>query len=191
LSPRASANSELGTRLTSPKTYEEANRAYGNWIRQRSRWIKGYMQTFLVNMRAPHRLARTIGWKAFAGFILFIGGTPFVFLVNPILYLLTLAWLITGNDFVGRVMPPWLIWVSGANFLLGNFLSIYVYIMGVFRRENYPMAPYALLNPLYWCMHAIASYKGLWQLLVKPFYWEKTEHGLTTMRVNIPGHSAK
>ncbi len=48
-------------------TFEEANRAYGNWIRQRSRWIKGYMQTTLVHTRHPVRLAREAGRRPGAG----------------------------------------------------------------------------------------------------------------------------
>jgi hypothetical protein len=38
-----------------------------------------------------------------------------------------------------------------------------------------------LLNPVYWLLHALAAYKGLWQLIVKPHYWEKTDHGLSTI----------
>lgn len=57
-------------------TYEEANNRVGNWIRQRSRWIKGYMQTTLVHSRNPWRLLRQVGpWK-FLGFFLLIAGTP-------------------------------------------------------------------------------------------------------------------
>ena len=41
------------TRIVDSTTYEEANSQFGNWIRQRSRWLKGYMQTWLVHMRHP------------------------------------------------------------------------------------------------------------------------------------------
>jgi hypothetical protein len=49
---------------------------------------------------------------------------------------------------------------------------------------------WALLNPVYWTLHSIASYKALWQLLTKPHYWEKTVHGLTTQvhePTEVPG----
>lgn len=171
-------------------TYEEANRAYGNWIRQRSRWIKGYMQTFLVHMRNPMRMIRKVGLKAFLGFVFFIGGTPFIFLTNPILWVLFLLWLVTGTAFMSALLPPWLLYLSFANLLAGNFLAVYVCIIGVFRRRNFPMSIYAFVNPLYWMMHAVASYKGLYQLLVKPFYWEKTEHGLTNVKAKMPGRAS-
>lgn len=172
-------------------TYEEANRAYGNWIRQRSRWIKGYMQTFLVNMRHPFKLWRKIGSRGFIGFLLFIGGTPFIFLANPISWSIFVIWFLSRAD-LSTWFPSWLLFLSFFNLLVGNFLGIYVCILGVFKRKNYQMVGYALLNPFYWILHAIASYKALWQLIVSPSYWEKTDHGLTSMRVAVPqGLAAK
>jgi glycosyltransferase involved in cell wall biosynthesis len=56
-------------------TYEEANSHLGNWIRQRSRWIKGYIQTWLVNMRHPVRLYRKVGFRGFSSLHLFVGGS--------------------------------------------------------------------------------------------------------------------
>ncbi|MFZ8860608.1 MAG: glycosyltransferase, partial [Thermocrinis sp.] len=67
-------------------TYEEANAKVGNWIRQRSRWIKGYMQTWLVHARNSRKLYKNVGLKGFIAFHLLIGGTPFAFLVNPIMW---------------------------------------------------------------------------------------------------------
>jgi hypothetical protein len=168
-------------------TYEEANCAYGNWIRQRSRWIKGYMQTFLVHTRNPVRLIRTIGLRGFLGFVLFIGGTPFVFLFNPILWILLLVWIVTRAQGIAEIFPPWLFYLSFANLALGNLMAIYTCVLAVFRRGNYSLGICSLLNPLYWIMHSIASYKGLWQLIVRPFYWEKTTHGLSSTQAVLPG----
>lgn len=180
LGVRASARGYTVATIDST-TYEEANCAYGNWIRQRSRWIKGYMQTFLVHMRDPVRLIRTIGLRAFLGFVLFIGGTPLVFLLNPILWLLLVVWIATGATAIAEIFPPWLFYLAFANLAFGNLMAIYTCVLAVFRRGNYPLGLYALLNPLYWILHSIAAYKGLWQLIVRPFYWEKTVHGLSAL----------
>jgi hypothetical protein len=51
--------------------------------------------------------------------------------------------------------------------------------MGPYKRGTFDLILWAVLNPLYWILHSIASYKGLWQLLTRPHYWEKTDHGLT------------
>ncbi|CUS99270.1 glycosyltransferase family 2 protein [Candidatus Kryptobacter tengchongensis] len=160
-------------------TYEEANKALKNWIRQRSRWIKGYIQTYLVHMRHPVELIKKVGLKGFISFQLFIGGTPFVFLANPVMWFIFIIWLLTKSDLIGLVFPDWVMYISNFNFLLGNTLMIYMNMMSVFRRKYYNLLPFALLNPFYWILHSIASYKALWQLISNPFYWEKTEHGIS------------
>jgi glycosyltransferase XagB len=162
-------------------TYEEANRAYGNFVRQRSRWIKGYMQTSLVHLRHPVELFRTVGLRQTMGFGLLIGGTPLSFLFTPPLYLLLLVSLIWDPETIAEYMPGWVLWAGLVNLLVGNVLMIYVTMMGAFRRRRYRLVPWALLNPLYWLLHALAAYKGLWQLIFKPHYWEKTDHGLSTL----------
>ncbi|WP_369133766.1 glycosyltransferase [Modestobacter sp. I12A-02662] len=160
-------------------TYEEANMAVGNWIRQRSRWIKGYMQTVLVHTRHPWRLVRTVGPRQAAGFGLLIGGTPLMFLATPWLYAMMIAELVRPGVLVSA-LPGWLVQVSLANLLLGNGVIIYLSLLAGFKRRTYGLVPFALLSPLYWLLHSIASYKALWQLLVNPFYWEKTQHGLSS-----------
>jgi glycosyltransferase XagB len=159
-------------------TYEEANMAVGNWIRQRSRWIKGYMQTVLVHTRHPLRLIRTVGLRQALGFALLIGGTPLMFLATPWLYLLFLTDLLFPGAVV-PALPEWLTLVSLANLLFGNGVIIYLSLLAGFKRRSYGLVPFALLSPLYWLLHSIASYKAAWQLLTKPFYWEKTQHGLS------------
>ncbi|OMQ15411.1 glycosyl transferase [Modestobacter sp. VKM Ac-2676] len=160
-------------------TYEEANMAVGNWIRQRSRWIKGYMQTVLVHTRHPWRLLRSVGPRQTAGFALLIGGTPLMFLATPWLYALMITELIWPGALVSA-LPDWLVQVSFANLLLGNGVIIYLSLLAGFKRRTYGLVPFALFSPVYWLLHSIASYKALWQLLVNPFYWEKTNHGLSS-----------
>jgi hypothetical protein len=160
-------------------TFEEANKHLGNWIRQRSRWIKGYMQTALVFSRDPVGLVRRAGLRQTAGFILLIAGTPLIFLFQPIAIGLTVVWLITRTHALAPLFPPWLLYLSLFNLLIGNALAIYVNMFAVFKRRLHVLVPYALLNPLYWLLHSIASFKALGQLFTRPYYWEKTVHGLT------------
>ncbi len=160
-------------------TLEEANNEFFNWIRQRSRWIKGYMQTYLVHMRNPVKLIRRIGWQGFFGFNFFIGGTSFTFLLYPILLLFFVLYLIFNFVGIRQLFPDWVLYVSIFNFIAGNVLMVYINMLAVFKRRYYELILFALLNPIYWLMHSRAAYKGLWQLITKPFYWEKTNHGLT------------
>lgn len=160
-------------------TYEEANARVKNWIKQRSRWIKGYMQTWLVHARNSRRLYKSVGLRGFIAFHLLIGGTPFTFLVNPIMWFIFIFWLLTQTKAIDVFFPPAVLYLSLFNLLFGNFLGIYLNMLAVFRRKYYELLPYALLNPIYWMLHSIASYKALYELFTKPFYWQKTQHGIT------------
>ena len=162
-------------------TLEEANNEPFNWIRQRSRWIKGYMQTLLVHMRNPIRLVNKIGWRGFFGFNFFVGFTPITFLLYPVLLGFYIIYIIFDLQTVRVLFPDWVLYISIFNFVAGNTLMIYVNMLAVFKRRFYELILFALVNPFYWLMHSIAAYKGLWQLIYKPFYWEKTNHGLTKM----------
>ena len=160
-------------------TLEEANNEPFNWIRQRSRWIKGYMQTTLVHMRNPVKLVGKIGWRGFFGFNFFVSFTPITFLLYPVLLSFYAVYLIFDLQSVKILFPDWVLYISIFNFIAGNTLMIYINMLAVFKRRYYELILFAMLNPFYWLMHSIAAYKGLWQLIYKPFYWEKTNHGLT------------
>jgi len=161
-------------------TFEEANTNLGNWIRQRSRWCKGYMQSYLVFIRHPVALIRTIGVKNFLAFNLFVGGTVMTFLSTPPLWALSLCWYFFRGKFESP-LPDWLLVITLINLIVGNLLGIYLNMLAVFVRKNYHLLPFALLNPFYWVLHSIAAYKALGQLFTKPFYWEKTQHGISNL----------
>lgn len=165
--------------IVNSTTYEEANTHLGNWIRQRSRWIKGYMQTALVFLRNPVDLLRRAGVRQTIGFVLLIGGTPLVFLFQPIAVALTIIWIVTRTQLFAPLFPPWLLYLSLFNLLIGNALAIYVNMFAVFKRRLHRLVLFSLLNPLYWLLHSVAAYKALGQLFTRPYYWEKTIHGLT------------
>jgi cellulose synthase/poly-beta-1,6-N-acetylglucosamine synthase-like glycosyltransferase len=167
-------------------TYEEANRAPGNWVRQRSRWTKGYLQTLLVHLRRPGTLLRTAGFRQTAAFALLVGGTPATFLFTPPLYVLFVASLVLPPPAMAGVFPGWVLATSLFSLLVGNGLMIYVSMMGAFKRRNYALVLWALLNPVYWLLHSVAAYKALWQLVTKPHYWEKTVHGLSHAAPRLP-----
>ncbi|MBL4678284.1 MAG: glycosyltransferase [Mucilaginibacter sp.] len=170
-------------------TYEEANNEPINWIRQRSRWIKGNMQTYLVHMRDPANLIREIGWKGFLGFNFFIGATPITFLVYPLLLLIFICYVVFDLSSIRSLFPDWVLFMSIFNLMVGNILMIYINMIAVFKRRFYELILFAIANPIYWLMHSISAYKGLYQLIVKPFYWEKTNHGLS--KVNSPTNLVK
>ncbi|GAA1913753.1 glycosyltransferase [Microbacterium aoyamense] len=175
---RASA---LGYRVgvVDSTTMEEATSHMGIFIGQRSRWIKGYMQTALVHARRPFALIREIGVRRFAAFALLIAGTPLTFLgVIPFTALTIFSFVFPWID-ASAAFPPVVLWLCLLNFLIGNALMVYLNMMGPYKRGAFWLVGWAILNPIYWLLHSAASYKALWQLITKPHYWQKTEHGLS------------
>ncbi|WP_229085081.1 glycosyltransferase [Curtobacterium sp. GD1] len=160
-------------------TMEEANTSIPNFVRQRSRWIKGYMQTALVHARRPRALVREIGLRRAAAFTLLIAGTPLTFLGMLPGIVVTIATFVLPSSWTAPVFPTPVLWLCVLDFLLGNATMIYLTMMGPYKRARFDLMGWALLNPFYWVLHSIAAYKGLWQLITRPHYWEKTEHGLT------------
>lgn len=137
-------DADLGVRVFEKKykvgvvnstTLEEANNEPFNWIRQRSRWIKGYMQTTLVHMRNPVRLIGKIGWRGFFGFNFFVGGTPITFLLYPVLLSFFVIYLVFDLQAVRVIFPDWVLYISIFNFVAGNTLMIYVNMLAVFKRR--------------------------------------------------------
>ncbi len=152
-------------------TCEEAPARLGGWIRQRSRWLKGYMQTWLVHGRNARMLTRRVGLGGFLAFQLFIGGAVLSALVNPILWAVFIASIVLGDrDFA---------WPSGLGALGCNAVLTLLAVIGSPRRRDRALAPYGLMVTAYWILISIAGYRALWHLLTKPFHWEKTTHGLS------------
>jgi cellulose synthase/poly-beta-1,6-N-acetylglucosamine synthase-like glycosyltransferase len=161
-------------------TMEEANTSIPNFIRQRSRWIKGYMQTAIVHARNPLYLLKEIGFKQTAGFLLLIAGTPITFLaVLPLYLVFILALIIPLFREAFVYLPDWAIVLALFNFILGNGLMVHLSMMGPFKRRRFRLIFWSFLNPIYWLLHSVAAYQGLWELFFKPHYWQKTLHGLT------------
>ena len=171
------------TAVVDSTTYEEANSHAYNWIRQRSRWIKGYIQTWLVHMRHPMKLIDSIGLKSFLSFQFVVGGTFFSALVNPIYWILTTLWFFFEWDFIEQIFPGVIFYFGAICLFVGNFAFTYMNVAGAMRRGYHDMVKHALLSPLYWGLASVAAWRGFYQLITKPYYWEKTIHGLYEPKV--------
>lgn len=175
-------------------TWEEANSNIKNWVRQRSRWIKGYVQTWLVHMRKPVTLYKELGLKGFIGYHAMVLGTPLIPLLNPLFWIMLVLWYAFKPDFVSSMFPGVLYYLAAAQLILGNFIFIYSNILGAYTvirnseltgkmNVHYSTILSGILIPFYWVLMSVAAYKALFQLVSRPFYWEKTHHGLTEQTV--------
>ena len=168
------------TAIIDSVTLEEANGHVRNWLRQRSRWIKGYMQTYLVHMRHPVSFLRQNGIHALL-FQLIVGAKLSFLFINPILWLTTIAYFVLYS-YVGPTIealyPTWIFYMAAISLVFGNFFYLYYYMVGCAKRHHWPLIKYVFFVPLYWILGSTAAYIALYELLVKPHYWQKTVHGL-------------
>lgn len=167
----------LGAAMINSTTWEEANGNFLSWFRQRSRWVKGYLQTYLVHMRHPLRLASQLGPGAFFSFQMTIGGSVACFLLNPVYWLMTAVWFATHSATIAALFPPVIYALGTFCLLVANFVFIYITVIGCLNRGYYDLVKYAVLTPLYWLMMSWGAYKATAQLITRPHYWEKTDHG--------------
>jgi len=180
-------DADLGVRISRKKmktamintyTYEEANSKLPNWIRQRSRWSKGHAQTYLVHMRHPRRLLHEMGWKQFLYFQLTFGGNIFLPLVNPLLWGVTILTVLIPGIFQFLFFYP-IVYICIFNLVAGNLVYIILHMGPYVLKKHYTSIPLALIIPAYWVLISIGDWRGTVQLVTRPFYWEKTQHGLT------------
>ena len=168
------------TAILDSVTWEEANSDFINWIKQRSRWYKGYIQTWAVHLRHPVTLYRQLGLRAFLEFNLFVGGTPLLALLNPVFWGMTILWFVSEPSVLIRLLPGPIYYLSLICWLGGNFVLTYLSLMmaqDMVGKHKFHRA--ALLTPLYWIMMSIAAVKAAVQFVFQPSHWEKTVHGLT------------
>lgn len=165
------------TELIDTVTHEEANCRPLPWIKQRSRWIKGYMMTWAVHMRQPRLLWRQLGPRRFWGFqVLFLGSIA-QFLLAPILW----SFLLLPFGFphpLYSALPAPAIWAVSVVFLLGETSNILIGAFGLRRTAHRLSLLWALTLKVYYPLASLAAYKGLVELVTRPFYWDKTTHGV-------------
>jgi glycosyltransferase XagB len=166
------------TALMDSVTLEEANSDFINWMRQRSRWGKGYFISWLVLMRHPWRLFRDVGWRATMSMQLTLGGTFGVALLNLAVWVLTLLWILAQFEFIAYLFPTWIYYAGMVEMVFGNFFFLYMGLWAAQHRRSFDLNHAALLTPVYWLMASLAMIKAGMQTVRKPHYWEKTVHGL-------------
>lgn len=191
------------TQVLDSTTWEEANENLGNWLRQRSRWVKGYFQTHLVHDRKTLSTLRELGPFGFFSYIMTVGGLSLTLLLNPLFWLICLTylglwvakiqglelepWKMLYFDSISDINPEFTLWSKlswvfcGISIMLfmANFAFIIIHIIACAKRGLNRLYIMALLVPFYWVLISLAAWKGFLQLFLRPFYWEKTNHGLT------------
>ncbi len=161
------ARAGLNTGTITTPTYEDAPTQMGIWVSQRSRWIKGFMQTWLVLMRDPVAAFRQLGFVRFYATQLTLGGA----ILAPVLFLpCSLLLVIALNSDVFEVGT------LGTSLLVSAMLTGLIGDLVAPHPWRWSKIFAALTRWIYWPLHSIAAYLALWELAKRPFFWAKTPH---------------
>ncbi len=165
------------TQLLDSTTYEEANSQVIPWIKQRSRWIKGYIMTYATHMRRPFALWRDLGAWGFFGVQMMFAGTVINALLAPFIFgLWGMAFGLIDRAIFG--LPDGLMMGLAVAGLLAE-MAMFALGYAAMRRTHHRMSPLWLASMVFYNLLAsLAAYKALYEVLTKPFYWDKTAHGL-------------
>jgi cellulose synthase/poly-beta-1,6-N-acetylglucosamine synthase-like glycosyltransferase len=173
-------------------TYEEAPNRPRAWLHQRTRWFKGWMQTWLVHMRHPLRLGREIGLFSLVVFQLIVGGTVLAALIHPVFLIAVLRALLVDSWIFedSNVFTALSVGLFSTAAIIGYFGSISLGWAGLARHKLTATTWVLLLTPLHWLMLSYAAWRALIQLIHAPYHWEKTEHGLARTSRQVDGASS-
>ncbi len=153
-------------------TMEEAPSEIWSWIKQRTRWLKGYLQTYLLYMNNLGDLYEVTGIKGVLLLQLFIGAPIITFLFAIFL------WVLFFFQAFGYL--PINVYLN--YFALFNLISGLLIVMCqahiAMKRSLWIKGSFLVpvLYPLYWLLHGVAAVRALWQFFTNQYYWEKTEH---------------
>jgi hypothetical protein len=154
--------------LTRP-TRESAPPDFRAWLPQRTRWLKGFMQTMIVHLRHPFDL----GWRGLVALMLTLGAAvASATLQGPVL-----AWII-ASLLVHGLNGSWPD-VTGPNLgllLIGWFIAVWTVRIGARRTGTRFSILDAVSSPLYWSLTSLAQVHAAWRLVFQPFHWDKTPH---------------
>ena len=174
------------TRLSTTVTREEANCRSLAWIRQRSRWIKGHMMSWVVHMRNPAQLLRQVGLRAFLGFQVMFLGAALQSLLAPLLWSFWLLAAGLPHPLALALPQPWLAGLIAA-FILSAAVDISLALIALHQSGQRLSRLWVLTLYPYQALATFAACKALWEMIFRPFYWDKTRHGLFDGAFIAPG----
>lgn len=158
-------------------TYEEANYRMIPWIKQRSRWLKGFFLTAHVHLKNPLKLQRKIGTFAVLAMVCL---TIVPWIICPLAPIILPMWLLSfGLDLpLYSDLPHWFTNTLIVTFIATEFMSLYLGYRISKTDQHKHLRPWLLTTIFYWPISCFAAYKALFEVFRRPAYWDKSEHGL-------------
>ena len=175
-------------RVLASRTNEEAPVTFRAWLPQRTRWLKGWMQTYIVHSRRPSRDLQALGPWRWLGMHAHFAGIILSCLLYPFSVGLVSLQLYQGEAF--RMDGSWIerLFLAAAlvSLLAGHAIAILHAAASAIGRNRWSLLLQLPLMPFYWLLISLAAYRALYQLARQPFLWEKTTHGVSRRPRNTP-----
>lgn len=160
-------------------TWEQSTTTISTWVRQRTRWIQGFIQTSIVQLRYPLLLKRELkGWKNFIVFLILVPGNVSLNIMNIFQWAMFGLWHFTHAPFLQDAYVGWTLYLATICFLAGNFLFTFFGMYALYERKHYSTVPWSLLMVVYWIMLGVATIRSSLHLFLHPHKWDKTTHTL-------------
>ncbi|MEO8684517.1 MAG: glycosyltransferase, partial [Devosia sp.] len=163
------------TQMLPTRTLEEAPIRLDSWIGQRTRWMKGWMQTFIVHNRDPGRLLSQMGWPAMLAFEIVVLGMIVAPMLHTALLLMLVAQASLGLPLFGAPGGGWPM-LYLLVLCVGCASAVAISLTGLHRQRRYHLFPLQFMLPFYWLLMAWATLRAMYELVDRPFHWTKTEH---------------
>lgn len=173
------------TEIVHTVTEEEANCRFLPWVKQRSRWLKGFAITWAVHMRSPAKLLKDLGIKKFIGIQILFFGTLSQFIMAPLLWSFWLI-LFGFNHPITSIVHSNVLLGLGVMFLISEIITIAVGAFAVSGNKHRFLIPWVPTMHFYFPMGTLAAYKAVYELVTQPFYWDKTAHGIFARTEETP-----
>lgn len=150
-------------------TYEPPPGGLEHWLPQRTRWLKGFMQTWGVHTRD----VRGLGWRGGLSLTMTLGTA----IVAAAVHAVTLAWLVATVAIAMAAELAPATPAFAATVLLTGAVAAWVNAAIGCRRAglDYTLAD-MLSAPAYWSLLSLAFLHAVWRLIREPFTWDKTAH---------------
>ncbi|HEV7344353.1 MAG TPA: glycosyltransferase family 2 protein [Devosia sp.] len=174
------ARRRLRVEVLNSATREAAPTHLHSWLGQRTRWMKGWMQTFIVHNRDPQRLRQEMGLPATLAFEALLLGM----IVAPVLHcgfvlVLTVRWIFGMAGMDSAIWTLLYLAVLG----LGYGSALLMTASGLKRLGKLDLLAAQALLPVYWLLMGMATIRAAHELLARPFYWFKSPHRPATAAV--------
>ncbi|MEM6564202.1 MAG: glycosyltransferase [Pseudomonadota bacterium] len=178
------------TELLATVTREEATSRVWAWVRQRSRWLKGFLVTYCVHMRRPGKLMRDIGFWRFLGIQTIFLAAVSQFAAAPVLWSFWLTLLGAAHP-LEMTLGTGAVIAAMSLFIASELLSFILGVTAVSGRDHRHLIPFLPGMMLYFMLGAFAAYKAVWELIWAPFFWDKTQHGVSRQTDPTPKTSRR